>query len=94
MPGKSKHGRRNQHKGKKRRGRQSFSTVSPQQTVVSQAYQPAPSPEVTTPSASGASTRSAMAATRYPYIATELRRIGILAGIILVILIILALIFS
>jgi len=98
MPGKSQHGRRKLPRSKRRRGRQDISATSIQQRVVAQTYKPvsksASPPEVSAPPARVPATTVTPAATRYPYIAAELRRIGILAGVMLVILVILALVFS
>jgi len=94
MPGKSQHGRRKLPRSKRRKGRHGVSAISAQQRVVAQTYKPAPRPEASAPSTSVPTTMATPAATRYPYIAAELRRIGILAGVMLVILVILALVFS
>ena len=94
MPGKSRHGKgKHPHLSKKSRARQRHDTVALPQPVVTDAHQPAATistpPSLRTP----ASPRTSRVA-QYPYITTELRRIGILAGIILVILIVLALVLS
>jgi len=93
MPGKSRHGRKKHlPQGKKRQGRQSSpGAVAPQQVGI-QADKPAAPAQVVAPSAS--MPVAAPMAARYPYILAELRRIGILAGIVLVILIVLALVLS
>ena len=86
MPGKSRQARR--RLSRKRKRRQVSPAIAPQQQAVTQAPKPAaPSARVSTPLAT-------VTAARYPYILTELRRIGILTGIMLVILIVLALILS
>lgn len=90
MPGK-RHGRHKQFRSKKRH---SISAIGAQQQVVAQTYKPAPRPEVSTPSASVPSKVAALSATQYSYVVDELKRIGILTGAILVILVILYLIFS
>jgi len=94
MPGKSRHARRRLSRSKKRKGGQVSSAVAAQQPAVTQADKPAASPKVSAPSASVPSPLATLTAVRYPYIVTELRRIGILAGIMLVILIVLALVLS
>lgn len=94
MPGKSRHGKRKLPRSKRRKGIQGVSVISAQQRVVAQTYKPAPRPETLPPSASVPTTTATVSATRYPYIAAELRRIGILAGVIMVILVILALVYS
>ena len=84
MPKKSRRGRAFQGKKKK----------MPQAAVSIPAAPPAVTPEdapaVSAPLSSGGATRTRAPAVKYPYINAELRRIGILAGAILVILIILA----
>ena len=94
MPGKSRHHKRKLSRSKRIKGRQGVSAISTQPQAVAQTVKPAPRAKVRTPSASIPSSMANLAAARYPYIAAELRRIGILAGLILVILVILALVFS
>jgi len=85
MPGKSRHGRsKHSARSKKRRMRQDFSLTGAQQQATAQSYEPV-SP-VPTPSAKVLSPRSTLTPVQYPYIATELRRIAILAGIMLAVL--------
>jgi len=86
MPKKPKYGKALQSKKKKTRR-------APVSTAVA-APEPAPKelPAVATPVSSGATARSKAPAVKYPYVTAELRRIGILTGAILVILIILALV--
>ena len=98
MSSKSRHGKR-KHSRSKRKERQAVSAVSAQQPMVSKISESiTPSEETTSPavipgkSVSGKTAASTVI--QYPYIKFELRRIGILAGIILVILVILATIFS
>jgi len=91
MPGKSRHGRKKHFpQGKKKKGRQSSpGVVAPQQAEV-QVDKPAAPAQV---AASSASTPvPAPTAVPYPYVLAELRRIGILAGILLAILVVLALV--
>ena len=89
MPGKSRRGRSKPSARSKKR-RDIVTRVAPQ-PLASKASEPvATAPTLPTESAlSGTS-----AGIRYPYIGRELRRIGILAGILLAILIILALSLS
>jgi hypothetical protein len=83
MPGKSRRGRgKHSARSKKKHGTQVRVARLP---VAAETYKPA-APVVPSPVPLGTST-----GTRYPYIVKELRRIGILAGIMLAILIILAL---
>ena len=95
MPGKSRRGRgRHLPRGKRRKGRKAFSAPAAQPSAVGQAYEPAPAADRLVPSAKAPTPRATLTAAQHPNIAAELRRIGILAGIILVILVVLALIFS
>jgi len=91
MPGKSQ---RKLSRSKRKESRR----VSPARTILRQAiaptYPPVSQPEVSAPPASMPTPTATLAAARYPYIATELRRIGILSGIMLAILIVLALVLS
>ena len=89
MPGKSRHG-----KGKKKRAKQRPAIAAVQQQAVAQspkaaapAATPAPSVRMSTPPPK-------TTVVRYPYITAELRRIGILAGIMFAILIVLAVVLS
>jgi len=89
MPGKSRRSRgKHSFRGKKKRGRISPPTIVTQQQAVTPTDESVPPPEV-----SRRSVPPTVTAVRYPYILTELRRIGILAGIILAILIVLALVW-
>ena len=93
MSGKSRHGKgKRSPQSKKRKSMQRFSaTVAPQQAVA-RTYEPVSRPSEPAPSASVPAPMVKLAAVRYPHIATELRTIGILAGIMLTILVILALV--
>jgi len=95
MPGKSRRGKgKHPVRGKRRRsGRGSLATAT-QQPPVSQTYEPVSQPEVPAPSPTAPTPAATVTTARYPYIITELRRIGILAGITLVILVVLALVLS
>ena len=85
MPSKS---RRQLSQRKKGKGRRSPAAKIAHQQAVTQVYKPVSHPEVST------SPRVTPTPARYPYIITELRRIGILAGIMLAILVVLALLLS
>ena len=98
MSSKSRHGKR-KHSRSKRKERQAVSAVSAQQPMVSQISESVPASEIASspsviPSTSVPGKTAASTAIQYPYIKFELRRIGILAGIILVVLVILAAVFS
>ncbi len=94
MPGKSRH-RKGKHAlhSKRKKGRQHFAATAAQQRVVAQTDKLVVSAKSSTPSVS-APTPTAVTMTRYPYIVAELRRFGILAGIIVAVLIVLALVLS
>jgi len=94
MPGKSRH-RRGKHivQTKKRKGRRSPPAAVPQQKTVTQTDESdITPPEVTTP-APGAVTAAPTTVGHHELI-IELRRIGILAGIMLTTLILLALVLG
>ena len=90
MPGKSRHSRRKLHRGKGRKGKLASPAMATQQQVVAQPDKPVAPLKVAAPSAG----MPALTLARYPYVVTELRRIGILAGIILVILVVLFFVIS
>ncbi len=95
MPSKSRHGGRKRFlQGKKKKGRRSPPGVVAQRQAATQTDKPVVPPRVAAPSASTPTPMPMLTAVRYPYILTELRRIGILAGIMLVILVVLALVLS
>ena len=95
MPGKSRR-RRGKYsiQSKKRKGGLSRPPVAVQQPAVAQAHEPAPLSNMSASSAGVPTPMAKPAAMRYPYIATELRTIGILAVIMLIILTVLALVLS
>ena len=95
MPGKSRH-KKGKHlpQSKKKKSRQRFLATVAQQQAVAQTYEPVSRPAVSAPSASVLTPMAKLAAVRYPHIGAELRTIGILAGIMLIILVILALVLS
>ena len=90
MPGKSRRKRGKYSIQSKKKGRPSRPRLPAQQPAVAQTREPVSSPDMSAPSASAAAPTAKPIAVRYPYIATELRTIGILAGIMLIILIVLA----
>ena len=95
MPDKSRRGRgKYPIQSKKKKGRLSRPTMLAQQPAVAQTNEPVSSPKRSVPSASVPAPRAKPAAVRYPYIATELRTIGILAGIMLLVLTVLFLVLS
>ncbi len=95
MPGKSRHGgRKHSFQDKKKKGRRSPAGVVAQRQADIQIDKPVAPPRVATPSTSAPAPTPRLTAVRHPYILTELRRIGILAGIMLVILVVLVLVLS
>ncbi len=92
MPGKLQHGQGKRSSRRKRgKSRQSPSVIAAQRQPVAQAYKPVSRPAVT---ASSHVPISTLTAVQHPYIVSELRRIGILAGTMLAILVVLALVLS
>ena len=80
---------------KKSKAKQRTAAIASQQQVVAQIQKPAAPTSVTASSIKvPVSTPTSRIVRRYPYITAELRRIGILAGIIIIILIVLALVLS
>ncbi len=95
MPGKSRHDRRkHSSQGKKRKGRRNPPGVVAQRQAAIQIDKPVVPPRVAAPSAGAPTPMPVLTAIQHPYILTELRRIGILAGVILAILVVLALVLS
>ena len=94
MSGKSRHSRgKHSIHGKRKKGKLRPQVIVAQPQAVTQAEEAVSPPEAPV-SSTRTSTPVAPIAVRYPYILTELRRIGILAGIMLAILIVLALVYS
>ena len=95
MPGKSRHGRaKHSPQSKKKKSKQHFLAPVAQQQVVAQTHEPVSRPEVSAPLVSLPTPMAKLTAVRHPHIVGELRTIGILAGIMLIILAILALVLS
>ena len=95
MPGKSRRRRgKFSVQSKRKKGRPSRPTVAVQQQAVTQAHEPVPPSNVPASPASVPTPAVKPAAVHYPFIATELRTIGILAAIMLIILAVLALVLS
>jgi hypothetical protein len=90
MPHKSR--RKHPSRSKKRRMRRDFSLTGIQRQATAPNYEPIS--QVPTPSAKVLTPRSTLTPVQYPYIATELRRIAILAGIMLAVLGVLYLVIS
>ncbi len=94
MAGKSRRKRKHLLQSKKRKSGQRFLASVVQRQAVAQTYEPVSHPNVSAPPVSVPTPVAKLAAVRYPHIATELRRIGILAGIMLVTLVVLARVLS
>jgi len=95
MPGKSRRGKgKHLPQSKKRKSRQRFSPPVVQHQAVAQTRESVSRLGVSAPLASVPTPVAKLAAARYPHIATELRTIGLLAGIMLIILAVLALVLS
>ena len=95
MPGKPRHGKsKHPVRSKRRKSTRGSSAIAAQQPPVSQTYQSVPQPEVSVPLPSVSAPAATVTTARYPYIVTELRRIGILTGVMLVILVVLALVLA
>jgi len=91
MPGKSRHGKgKHPHHSKKSKAIRRQAGISLQQQATSVA--PKPAAPVESPPAPKA--EAAIITPRYPYVAGELKRIGILAGIMIVLLIVLSIVLS
>ena len=93
MPDKSRHSK-GRHPTRSKRKKIARGSIAAQQPPVSQAYESMPQPEVSTPAKSVPTPSATVPTVRYPYITAELRRIGILAGIMLIALVVLSLVLS
>ena len=90
MPGKSKHKRgKYRPQSKKGKSRQRLTAATAQQAASVEGSEPVSPPATPVPRVSAASLSAKPTIIEHPYIATELRTIGILAGIILIILVVL-----
>lgn len=91
MPGKSRHGKgKYSFQGKKKKGRPGHFPVSAQRPVVAQVHEPVSTPQESIPAAvSVPAAEAKQAKLRYPQMASELRMIGILAVVMVVILVVL-----
>ena len=91
MPSKSRQSHRGHlPRSKRKKGKRSLPVATVQQKVVVPTEKAATSVDVSTPVTSVSAMKAAPAPAPYPYVVKELRRIGVLAGVILVILIVLA----
>ena len=93
MPGKSRRRKeKRSFQSKKSKGGLVHPVVAIQQTAVAQTREPISRPTVPAPSVRLATSAIKLTTVQYPYLATELRIIGILAGIMLIILAVLTMI--
>ena len=90
MPGKSRRKRKYSIQGKKKKSELSRPTVLAQQPAVAQTREPVSSPDMSVSSVKVPAPMAKPATVQYPYIATELWTIGILAIVMLIVLIVLA----
>ena len=89
MPGKSRRSRTGRSARSKRRGG-TLAKVAREQ-VAARTYEPA-APPVPVSSPGVPAPKATLTGARYSYVVTELRRIGVLAGVMLTILVILSLV--
>ena len=94
MPAKSKHGKgKHHHQSRRSKAIQRQNSSAIKQNAVNETQVPKDGPDV--PPVTQVRTEPVKVKTmQYPFIVNELRRVGILAGIILVVLIILAIILA
>ena len=81
-------------RSKRRKGKQISPQPVAQQRAVAPTHEAVADTEAAIPPVKVSTPKSATTAVPYPYIVGELRGIGILAGIVLVILVVLALVLS
>jgi hypothetical protein len=99
MSGKSRRGHaKHISQSKKKRSRVSHPTIAVQQPVAAAAAAAAPEPavaaKVVAPVSKASTPTRKPSAISYPLVSVELRRIGILAGIMLVVLVVLSIVLS
>ena len=95
MPSKSRRGKgKYSVQSKKKKGKLDHLAVITQQPAGPQAGEPVPQPDKPASLVSMPTPTVKPAVVRYPYIATELRMIGMVAGVMLSVLVVLALVLS
>ncbi len=95
MPSKSRRKRgKYSFQGKKRKGKLTPVSKTAEQAVTTQTHVPAAPSPTTAPPAGAPTPTSKPAVTGYPYVASELKRIGIIAGIMVAVLVILSRVLS
>ncbi len=95
MPGKSRHGK-GKHYSKKSRAmmRQGTAPAVSSASAAAQESTRAAAPVVSAPAPRASVVTAKAIGNPYPFIASELRRIGLLAGIIIVILVVLSIVLT
>ena len=95
MPGKSRHGKGKHYsrKSKTMMRQETAPAVSPASATAPEAHR-AMTPVISAPAPRAAVSIAKATGNPYPFIASELRRIGILAGVIIVILVVLSIILT
>ena len=93
MPGKSRRSH-SKHPSQRKKSRVSPATIAVQQPAAASTPGPVAASKVAAPATSASTPIRKPIAIRYPFVTVELRRIGILAGIMLVVLVVLAIILS
>ena len=95
MPGKSRRGKgKYSVQSKKKKDRLIHPAAVTQPPEVAQSKEPVSAPGIPAPSARVPTPVTKPTAVHYPYIAAELRTISILAGVMMVVLVVLALVLS
>ncbi len=94
MPGKPRHGKSRQQLSKKRKERQRSGLTAAQQAAPVQTAGPAAGAARQVPRANMPKAATASAIPQYPYVGAELVRIGIITGLIIAILFVLAMVSS
>lgn len=95
MPDKSPHGKGKHHsQSKKSKAKQRYAATASQQQTAAPIPEPSLPASKSAPPTKVATPKATAPIIQYPYITAELKRTGILAGVILVILIVLALVLS
>jgi hypothetical protein len=95
MPSKSRRKRgKHSFQGKKKKGMLTHVPTTAEQPVATQTYAPAAPSPTTAPPASAPTPTSQTAVAGYHYVPSELKRIGILAGIMIAVLVILSRVLS
>jgi len=93
MPGKSRHGK-GKHYSKKSRAMMRQGTAPAVSSARAQESTRAAAPVVSAPAPRASVVTAKAIGNPYPFIASELRRIGLLAGIIIVILVVLSIVLT